>query len=145
MYKAIIPLYIICFGLYIFFSRQPDYFDGEIIPAKIHLIKDSVSNTTIARAFYKINGESFSIPAIPVFSNFSEGETVQLICEASVPSKAAIYRFWGYWMSTGELIASIILPWAFLFFSKAITGNPTPQALLEELDDKPIKKTKYSS
>lgn len=96
-------------------------------------------------AFYRINGESFSIPAIPVFSSFSEGETVQLICEASAPSKAAIYRFWGYWMSTGELIASIILPWAFLFFSKAITGNPTPQALLEELDDKPIKKTKYSS
>jgi hypothetical protein len=39
--KAIIPFYIICITLYIFFSRHPDYQDGEFTSGIIHYIKDS--------------------------------------------------------------------------------------------------------
>ncbi len=142
MYKAIIPLYIICFGLYILFSRHPDYFDGEIVVGTVQQVTDSTGKTAL-HAFYRINRETYDVPAKSLFKTYVEGERVELICEASAPSEAVIYN-WNYWLSGGELLASIALPIVFLFFAKAITGNPTPEALVEEMEDKSVKRRKYT-
>ena len=75
--------------------------------------------------------------------NYQEGERVEVIYELSNPKKGVIYAFWGYWLTLGELIASIVM-WFVLFqIAVGITKNPTPEALLEQIDYKPKKKTKY--
>ena len=78
-----------------------------------------------------------------MFRNYKPGERVEVIYELSNPKKAALYAFWGYWLTLGELIASIIV-WFVLFqIAVGITKNPTPEALLEQLEYIPEKKTKY--
>lgn len=143
MYKFISILYFVIFSLYVWFSRQPDYFDGEFAPATIHFVQDSVSQKQIAKASFTVGTASYQVNADYLFHNYQEGERVEVIYELSNPKKAAVYAFWGYWLTLGELIASIAM-WFVLFqVAVGITKNPTPEALLEQLEYIPQKKTKY--
>jgi len=53
MYKSIAVLFLVVLATYILFSRQPDYFDGEITDATIHWMKDSTQNN-IPQAVFSI-------------------------------------------------------------------------------------------
>ena len=143
MYKFISILYFVIFGLYVWFSRQPDYFDGEFAPATIHFVIDNSSQKQVAKAAFTVGTAAYEVNADYLLKNFKQGERVEVIYELSNPKKAAVYAFWGYWLTIGELMASIII-WFVLFqIAIGITSNPTPGALLEQLEYLPEKKTKY--
>jgi len=133
LYKTIIPFYIICFALYVFFTRQPDYEDGEFTDGTIHYVKDSAQKS-VAKAFFSINKTTDTINAAYPLRNLKEGEPVKIIYETNSPSKAAVYSWWGYWLQWDELLASILIPFILLYAAKAITANPTPEAVVEELE-----------
>ena len=143
MYKFISIIYFVIFSFYVLFSRQPDYFDSEFAPATIHFVKDSASQKQLAKASFTVGKASYQVEVDYLFRNYQAGEKVEVIYELSNPKKAALYAFWGYWLTLGELIASIIM-WFVLFqITVSITNNPTPKALLEQLQYIPKKKTKY--
>jgi hypothetical protein len=145
MYKLAIILYLTCFSVYILFSRQPDYFDGELTNATIHFINDSQTNEPEPYAFYTINKKEYSVNASYVFRSFTEGERIDLIYEAAQPNKGAVYSWWGYWFTPGELLFSIGLLIVMVYIAVSITNNPTPEALMEQLNYKPVKKRKYGN
>ena len=145
MYKIIVALYITCFGLYILFSRQPDYFDGEKTKALIHFIKDSATGKLYPAAFYTINKISYSVDAACLLRSYTEGEPVSIIYEASQPEKAAVYSLWGYWFKWSEILFSLVLLVGMFQVAIAITRNPTPESLLEQLEGKSAHKRKYDS
>ena len=143
MYKIAIILYLTCFSLYILFTRQPDYFDGELTKATIHFVKDSITNKQEPFAFYHTDKKDYSVKAGYLFRKFSEGEKVDLIFEASRPKLGAVYSWWGYWITIGELLFSVGLLIVMVYIAISVTKNPTPEALMEQLNYKPGKKRKY--
>jgi hypothetical protein len=143
VYKIIITIYITCFGLYILFSRQPDYFDGEKTKAFIHFTKDSATDKLYPTAIYKINKVSYSVSAAYPFRNYKEGDQVNIIYEASQPEKAVVYSLWGYWFKWREILLSLVLFISMFQVALAITRNPTPESLLEQLEGKAAHKRKY--
>ncbi|MEP7317562.1 MAG: hypothetical protein ABI921_02440 [Panacibacter sp.] len=143
MYKTVLILYITCFGLYVLFSRQPDYFDGVKDIATIHFIADSATNKLQPFAVYELNKKNYSVNAGYLFRNFKEGEKIPVIYETSQPVKGAVYNWWGYWITWGETLFSIVLLVVFYQASVAITKNPSPESLIEQLEYKPRKKRKY--
>jgi hypothetical protein len=143
MYKIILPFYLLCFGLYIFFARQPDYTDGEFTTGSIHFIEDG-SDKPLAMAIFSVDKTLYAVKAAYPLRHLTEGEKISIIYEASDPKQAAVYKWWGYWLKWNELIASILIPFILFYIAKAITSNPTPEALIEELEmDKPVKRRKY--
>lgn len=145
MIKIAIILYLSCFSLYLLFSRNPDYIDGEITKATIHYVKDSTTGKPVPMAYYKTDKKSYAVNADYYFRNFSEGQQVDLIFEGSQPKKAAIYSWWGYWITIGEVLFSIGLLIVMYYIAVSVTNNPTPEAVMEQLNYKPIKKRKYES
>jgi hypothetical protein len=143
LYKAALILYFTCFGLYILFSRQPDFFDGQRDVATIHFTKDSSSGKLEAFAFYRTDKKDYSINAGYLFRSFTEGEKVPVIYETSQPEKGAVYSWWGYWVNWGEALFSIVLLVLFYQIAIAITKNPSADAQMQQLEYKPRKKRKY--
>ncbi|HEX5153302.1 MAG TPA: DUF3592 domain-containing protein [Parafilimonas sp.] len=143
MFRAIIPFYIICLGLYIFFTRQPDYQDGEFTTGIIRYIKDSTGKPA-AKAIFSAGRNQDTIAAGYSFRHLKEGQTVKIIYETSDPSKAAVYSWCGYWLQWDELLASFLIPLFLFYAAKAITAGPTPEAVVEELEmQKPPEPGKY--
>ena len=142
LYKTIIPFYIICLTLYIFFTRRPDYQDGEITQGIIHYIKNPQINKPEAKAIF-IADKFDTVDATYPLRNLYEGKQVKIIYETSDPSSAAVYSWWGYWLQWDELLASILIPFILLYVAKTITAGPTPEGLIDELEQKPEKRRKY--
>jgi hypothetical protein len=141
--KAIIPFYIICLFLYVFFSRRPDYQDGEFTTGIIHYIKDS-NQKSVPKAIFQLNKTQDTIDAGYPLRHVEEGEHVTIIYETNDASRAAVYNWWGYWLQWDEILASILIPFVFLYVAKAITAGPDPEALLNELEMRnPPKRRKY--
>lgn len=136
-------LYLVCFGSYLFLTRQPDYLDGEKVPAIIHHTYDSAAKRSIPKAFFNTGLKNYAIDARYVFRNVTEGKRITVIYESSLPEKAAVYSFWGYWITWGELLGSVLLILILFQIAVSVTNNPTPEALLEQLDYKEEKKPKY--
>lgn len=143
MYKGIAFLYFVCFFLYIVYSREPDYFDGELIPGNIYWQIDSASKTSIPKASFTHKKKLYSFDARYVFRSLPENKKVEIIYHPSHPEKATIYSWWGYWLTWGEVVSSIILLVALFQVAVAVTKNPTAEALLEQLEYKEDKKKKY--
>ncbi len=143
MFKSIIPFYIICVALCIFFTRRPDYQDGEFTTGVIHYMVDS-TNKPVAKAIFTVNKIQYTINAAYVFRSLKEGSRAEIIYEASEPSKAAVYSWWGYWFQWDELLASILIPLILFYAATAITAHPTPEAVMEEMEMRnPPKRKKY--
>src|SRR5689334_21480476 len=98
--KLLIILYIICFPVYILFSRRPDYFDGELTNATIHFSYDSTKHLQ-PFAVYSVDEKNYSVDPAYLFKHYNEGENVRVIYEASQPEKGAVYSIWGYWLRWG--------------------------------------------
>jgi hypothetical protein len=133
---------VVCFPIYVLFSRRPDYFDGELTRGTIHFTNDS-TNQVQPFAVYSVNEEEYSVNAAYIFKHYNEGEVVRMIYEASQPEKGAVYSIWGYWLRWGELLFSILLLVVMYRAAVAITSNPTPESLIEQLENEPRKKRKY--
>ncbi|MBG9377022.1 hypothetical protein I5907_12325 [Panacibacter sp. DH6] len=145
MIKITIILYLTCFGLYLLFSRTPDFIDGEITKATIHYIKDSTTGKPEPFAFYKTDRKSYAVKAGYHFRSLKEGQQVDLIFEGAQPKQAAVYSWWGYWITTGEVLFSIGLLVVMYYIAVSVTNNPTPEAVMEQLNYKPVKKRKYET
>lgn len=143
MNKSLLTLYLIIFSCYIVATRQPDYFDGEKYPATIHKVIVQGTNKIVPKAYFSIGKNTYSINAQYVLLDYNEGDKVIILVEQEHPEQAAVYRFWGYWITWEELLASLII--AVLLFQVAvtITNNPSEDALAEQLSYKEEKKTKY--
>ncbi|MEX6687588.1 hypothetical protein QTN47_08805 [Danxiaibacter flavus] len=146
MYKTIIILYIVVFFTYVLFSRQPDYFDGEQMPATIHFVKDQ-NDKSVAKATFNVDKKDYVVNAAYLFRSFTEGEKVNIIYEKEHPEKAAVYSLWGYWLTWQELVGSIVLLIVLFQAAVKITSHPSPESLIDELedDDRPRKKRRYNS
>ncbi len=143
MYKGIFLLYLVCFGCYVLFTRQPDYFDGDRVPATILIAKDSATGKTIPQAEFSIGYRNFRVKADYYLRSWKQGEKTEVIYETEHPERGAVYSFWGYWIGFGEFIASIIFIVASYQIAVSITKNPTPEALIEQLDYKEPNKPRY--
>ena len=143
MYKGLIFLYVVCFSLYIFYSREPDYFDGETLGATIHYRLDSATQQKIPKAFFEVNTKQYAVDASYVFRNLTENKAVEIIYHPRHPELAKVYNFWGYWITLGELLTSIGLFIALFQVAVAVTKNPTAESLKEQLEYKEEKKKRY--
>ena len=141
--RSLIILYVVCFGCYILFTRQPDYFDGEKTPATIQFIKNSATGLSVPNAVYNDGRKEHRIDARYIFRQWKNGDTPEVIYETATPEKAAVYRFWGYWISWEELVVSIVLLAGLFGVAVFVTRNPVPEALLEQLEFTEEKKRKY--
>jgi hypothetical protein len=122
----------------VLFTRQPDYFDSEktmgTIVKKDQELLASFSDGTVTH-----------YAEVPYPFLHHEGEKVGVIYEISDPSKAKQYGILGYWITFGELAASLFIVFALYWVATSITKNPTPEALMEELESgkKKPRKPKY--
>jgi len=140
--KVVIILYLVVFSLYVTFSRQPDLFDGELTNATIHFVK--TNNGNIPKANFSLAKNNYSIDVRYLFRNFAEGEQVRIIYDNQNPQNAALYSIWGYIIRWQELLMSVILLFGLFQIAVQLTKNPTPEALLQELEGrKRVKKRKY--
>ena len=139
MLKLLFSLYLTCYACYIFYSREPDFFDGETVAATI--IIDS--KTKAATAVYNIENKSYSINADYLFRHFENLQSVELIYLPQHPQKADVYSLWGYWFRWGELLMSSILLLAMFQLAVSITKNPTALALANQQETDEIPKRKY--
>ena len=136
--RIVIILYLVCFGCYVLFTRQPDYFDGEIVNAVVVERNDSL----LAKFS---NGTQQFHADIDYRFLYEKGQQVKVIYETADPSNASVYALLGYWLHIGELAVSLIIIAVMYWIAVTVTSNPTPEALLEQLEaqkQKP-KKPKY--
>ena len=87
--------------------------------------------------------ENFRVKADYYFRNWKNGEKTEVIYESEHPEKGAIYGFWGYWISLGELLGSILFIVVGYQAAVSITKNPSPEALNEQLNYKEPNKPRY--
>lgn len=133
MFKIVFTLYIVCYACFIFYTREPDYFDGEIANASI-IIKDKK-----AIAYYKVDNKNYSINADYVLKSWKNSESTNVIYNPAHPEKACVYSIWGYWFTWGEMLLSSVL--LFLLFQLAvnITQNPSENNGENDVIDKERK------
>jgi hypothetical protein len=133
----------VCFGTYLLFTRQPDYFDGEKVPATIFIVKDSATAKLIPVAEFSNGYQNYKVKADYYLRSWKAGEKTEVIYEAEHPEKGVVYAFWGYWISLGELLGSIIFIIISYQAAVSITNNPTQEALNEQLNYKEPNKPRY--
>lgn len=106
---------------------------------------DSASGRNIPKAVFHTGYQEYAVDARYVFRNLKNGDKVEVIYETEHPERAAVYRFWGYWLTWGELIATVVIYLALFQIALSVTSNPTAAALVEQLDYKPEKKRRYKT
>lgn len=147
MNKALFLIFIVVFGLYIPFSRTPDFFDGLKSPAMIHFKPDSVTQKQMPFADFSLNGQTtYSVPASYVFRSFKEGQKVEVIYENANPGEGAIYSWWGYWITWKELLFCIVGYILLFQAAKSIVNQPAQESIdeLRDYEKKPkIRKSRY--
>lgn len=94
-------------------------------------------------ARYNTGLKNYAIDARYVFREWKEGDKTEIIYETGTPAKAAVYLFWGYWITWGELVGSVVLILALFQVAVALTNNPTPEAVMDQLEIKGEKKRRY--
>ncbi|MDE1192631.1 MAG: hypothetical protein PW786_10910 [Arachidicoccus sp.] len=146
MTKFLFIFFIVVFGLYVLFSRRPDFFDGEKTEATIHFLKDS-TNKIVPQAVFTLNEKDvYYADAAYLFRSLKENQKVTVIYDNSNPKLSAIYSWWGYWITWKELLGCIIGYIILFQMSKAIIQNPSPEAIkeLEEYEKRPkIRQRRY--
>lgn len=149
MNKALVLIFIVVFGLYVPFSRRPDYFDGLKIPATIHFKFDSSSRQGTEKPFaeFTINGQKqYSIPAGYIFRSYNEGDKVEVIYENAQPEQGRIYSWWGYWITWKEILFCLVGYFVLFQAAKSIVNAPAAEAIkeLEDYEKKPkVRKRRY--
>lgn len=109
----------------------------------IHWMYDSSSARTIPKAIFRTDKKNYAIDARYVLRQWKEGDKVEVIFEKEDPSKGAVYQLWGYWIRWQELIGSVIALIALFQVAVAITKNPTPEAIMDQMEVNEEKKRRY--
>lgn len=143
MYRSILILYLICFGVYLLFTRQPDYFDAEKAPATIHFVFDSSHTNKIAMAEFSNGYKNFQVDANYWGRTWKPGEKTTVIYETDRPENGAVYAFWGYGISWGELLGSVLFLVVSFMAANSITQNPSASSLKEQIEYQPPIKPRY--
>lgn len=97
----------------------------------------------VPKAVFHEGGKTYVVDARYFLQDTEEGDRVEVIYETDHPEKAVVYRFWGYWLTWRELLGTTLVYIALFQVAVALTKNPTPEALMEQLEYKPGKKKKY--
>ncbi len=129
MIKLLVFLYVLCFPLYVLFTRQPDWFDSVRTPAVIV----ERNNELVAR-FHTVSDTLYAEASYPLRS-VKAGDNVEVIYEASQPQYAAVYSTWGYWIKWGEILASLALLFTVYLAAREITAGPDPSAVIDQLEE----------
>lgn len=140
MLKLFFTLYFTCYACYIFYTREPDYFDGETINAIINI--DTKTNK--ATATYTVANKTYTINASYPLRALHNQQNIELIYLPQQPEKAVVYSLWGYWFTWGELAMSFILLFAMYQLSVSITKNPTETAIKSQQEVDETAKRKYT-
>ena len=140
MYKLLFILYVVCYACYIFYSREPDYFDGETAVATIHVNQQ----TQTAKAVFLIKDSQYSIDANYPLRSISNLQRVNVIFKPNHPETAVLYSIWGYWLKWDELLVTSIVLLALFYLSVSITNNPSPESLKEQQNYVETPQRKYS-
>lgn len=138
MLRTILLLYVVCFGSYVLFTREPDYFESEKITVPV---KISNSNYT---ADYNIENKIYSLDANYLFRTYNSGDKIIVIYNPDKPKQASVYTAWGYWFRWQELIVSTILIFGLFYLATSITFNPNADALSKLVDDDALPQRKYT-
>lgn len=136
-------MYVVILVLYMLFTRQPDYFDGEMAVGTIHMQTDSITHRQTLFASFDLGKSNYHVNAAYSLRNLREGEKVAVIYDTTMPQRAAIYAWWGYWLQWDEIAGSIIIAVVLWGIAVLLTNNPTEESRLEQLkepDDKPQRK-----
>lgn len=83
-------------------------------------------------AGFTVGKDHYQVPAHYVGRNWKEGERTRVIYEEARPEKAQVYSWWGYWITWGEALGSVVMLFVLLQIAIQVTANPTPEALIEE-------------
>ena len=137
MLKSAIILFVVCFLLYLPFSRQPDYFDSETAPAVIKM------KSGLMVAEYMEYGKYYSIKVDSVKYQNRIGARVEVIYELREPAHARLNQAWGYWLIPEELAWSFGAFVVLLGVAYATTHRPHPNAIAEQLKGADAPKKKY--
>lgn len=137
------PLYLVCLFCYILFSRDPDYFDGEFAQATMVSLYDEFYDKPVLVAEFSDGYKKHYANVDHSLGEHQLGEKVTVIYESKNPNRAKEYTFIGYWMGLNELFWSLLLLAVSWSAAYSITQNPTPEALLEQLNYKEPDKPRY--
>ena len=152
MYRTASVLFFVCFGIYILFSRQPDYFSSDTAIGTIQ--KTPITDTSILRKHHIAPADypvvKYAVGKQEYYLNEKDNvlakvglseSKVTVIFDADYPEKAAIYKLSGYWIVLDE-VAVFLLAYALLFgVAIAVTGK-NGSALPK--DDELTRQTKYN-
>ena len=129
----------------VFYTREPDFEDSDYIKGNIHFVQDSGNKRTEPIAFFTLYHQVYKVNAAYLFRSYKEGQKVNIIYNTGDPSDASVYSFWGYWLRWKELLGFLAVFIGLYQIAVALTSNPTPEALLEELEGrkKRPKRRKY--
>lgn len=132
MLKLLIVLYVVCFGCYVLFTREPDYFDGEFCNGK------AVNSSQIE---YTVGTTTYTLNASYLFTKIEKGSSKKIIYNSRKPQQASVYNWWGYWLRWQEILVSTVVLGLLFFLATAITNNPTEEAILQQAQpDAPQRK-----
>jgi len=118
----------------VYYTREPDYGDSDFTKGNIHFVNDSGSNRKDPVAFFTFLHEQYTVKADYLFKTYTEGQKVDIIYNTSDPSDASVYSLWGYWIRWKEVLAFVAVFVGLYQVAVALTSNPTPEALIEELE-----------
>ncbi len=142
MFKSVAFLYIILFSAYLVFTREPDFIDGVKASATILSQYDAATKADRLKAQFSNGKNQYSVSTDYPLRNVLKNEQVKVIYEPNNPEKAVVYAVWGYWIRWDELLISLIGYFGLFWIAVSITSNPTPEALIEELEGRKPKKRK---
>ncbi len=136
MYRTASVLFFICFGIYILFSRQPDYFSSDTATGIIQNSK--TLDTSILKQYHIVSGDypvvKYAVGNQVYYLNGKNNRLVkvglreskvQVIFDADYPEKAAIYKWLGYWIVLDEVVIFGVAYLLLFGIAIAVTGkNP---------------------
>ena len=152
LYRTASVLFFVCFGIYILFSRQPDYFSSDTAIGTIQ--KTPITDTSILRKHHIAPADypvvKYAVGKQEYYLNEKDNvlakvglseSKVTVIFEADYPEKAAIYKITGYWIVLDEVVI-FLFAYALLFgVAIAVTGKSKSETLEE---DDLTRQTKYN-
>jgi hypothetical protein len=120
MKKAVVILFVVCYGLFVLFTRQPDFFDAEFTVGKVKI------ENSIPYIFFTEYGKEYKIKNDHYYwMSLKQNEEVKIIYSVANPNEAAYYTLFSYWFLWHEILISLIV--FIILFLGAVSINKNPE------------------